>query len=421
MWYLWGILQRPEISTGTEKVGGLVLPEIMVPPVTAESWGKRRAEIVQIFEENVYGKRPENDCCIHSRMLSSSTAYEGAGVRQLYEVQVKTERGSAAMLLSVLLPQGQDKVPCVLMISNHDKEERPAGKPDPARINKLFADAPSDWMEETKRMMQQWQTPQGNPGGNLLDITKDDDQDYWPEKTILASGHAAACFYASQAQADAAGGFPEGLSALFLNPDKPRDENGWGTLGVWAFAASCMISVLEEHPRIQSEKLSVAGHSRGGKTALWCAAQDTRVNAVLVNNSGCSGAAVSRGKRGEVVASICAMFPHWFCPNYARYGWREAQMPFDQHMLLAAVAPRLCYVTSGTLDAWSDPDAEWRGVKESSLIWESLGCPPLPQLPPQGGKAYQESCVGYHRRLGGHDLTRWDWEQFLHFLALHNG
>lgn len=398
-----------------------MLPKIMESSNGAKNWPQRREEIVRIFENNVYGKRPNKSYRIYSKLRQRLLAYGGIGVRELYDVYVETEQGSISMLLSILLPKGRQRVPCVLMISNHDAEETPPEKRNLALVDQLFATAPESWVRETKQIMQGWQSPQKKQGAQLLDITKDDDQDYWPEKTILAAGRAAACFYASQAQPDASEKFPKSLSALFLNPDEPRAGNGWGTLGVWAFAASCMISVLAEHPRIYPEKISLAGHSRGGKTALWCAAQDMRVNAVLVNNSGSSGAAVSRGKHGEVVASIYAMFPHWFCPNYAQYSWREAEMPFDQHMLLAAVAPRLCYVTSGTQDYWSDPDAEWRGVKESSGVWENMGCPPLPQLPPQGGEAYQKSRMGYHRRIGGHDLTRWDWEQFLNFLEQHNG
>lgn len=398
-----------------------MLPEIMAPPITPQRWVLRRETLLQSFAEEEYGRRPEEDYHIQSLLLHRRLAYQGAGIREVYQVMVTTKRGSVALELSLLLPQGQRRVPCVLMISNHDRQVQPAPEPDLAPLQACLAEAPKTWVEETAKIMQKLLSQPAKAGDNLLDITQDEDRDYWPERTILASGRAAACFYASQAQPDAAGRFPEGLAALFLEPGKTRAEDGWGTLGVWAFAASCMISVLREHPGVLPEKISVAGHSRGGKAALWCAAQDTRVHGVLVNNSGCSGAAVSRGKQGEVVASICAMFPHWFCPNYARWGWREEQMPFDQHMLLAAVAPRLCYVTSGTQDAWSDPEAEWRGVRESSRIWEALGCPPLPLQPPQGGEVYQESRIGYHRRIGGHDLTRWDWERFLHFLDMHQG
>ena len=159
----------------------------------------------------------------------------------------------------------------------------------------------------------------------------------------------------------------------------------------------------------------------GGKAALWCAAQDERVCGVLVNDSGCSGAAVSRGKHGETVGSITAAFPHWFCKNYQKYAWKEETLPFDQHQLVACVAPRLCYITSGSEDRWSDPDAEWNGAKSASCAWELFGDAPLPSQPPANDSGYLTGRIGYHRRTGGHDITRWDWAMFLRFLDFHNG
>lgn len=397
-----------------------MLPMIADNALGPENWPDRRRQIVALFEENVFGRRPDLPYSVQARLTGSEDSCNGTAKRELYEVTVQTERGSAKMQLALVIPNGDDRVPCVLMISNHDKAVRPTGPFDMSPMKKVMAEAPDAWREATMKMMAGMMQA-GNSGPNLLDITTDETQGYWPVQTIINSGRAAACFYASEAQADDAASFPEALSVLFLDPTQPRTADGWGTLGVWAFAASAMVTILTGHKRIDAEKISVGGHSRGGKTALWCAAQDTRVHAVLVNNSGCTGAAVSRGKSGEVVASICAMFPHWFCPNYSRYSWREREMPFDQHMLVAAVAPRLCYVTSGSTDLWSDPDAEWRGTKAGSTAWKLFGEKPLPQAPPAPGETYQESAIGYHRRNGGHDLTQWDWQQFLAFLDKHNG
>ena len=142
---------------------------------------------------------------------------------------------------------------------------------------------------------------------------------------------------------------------------------------------------------------------------------------MLVNNSGCTGAAVSRGKEGEIVASINAFFPHWFCPNYAAFSWKEEEMPFDQHMLVAAVAPRLCYITSGSEDLWSDPQAEWLGCVEGSTAWKLFGQEGLSGDAPAAGQWVHHSTIGYHKRDGGHDLTAWDYDRFLGFLDKHGG
>lgn len=389
------------------------LPAVCTPETTAENWPQRREQLVELLEQNVFGRTPRGGFETGAELLERTEAASCGAVRERYCVTVRTARGAARLQLSLLLPQTERPVPAVLMISNHDREPAPAPKPDMSMLARLMEQAPREWREETQRMMAGMQ---GGGAPQLLDIDRDETQGYWPAAQIVASGRAAAAFYASEAQPDDRNRFPEALAALLTDPDAPRAADGIGTLGVWAFAASRMVDVLCGHARIDADRISVAGHSRGGKTALWCAAQDTRIRGVLVNNSGCTGAALSRGKRGENVASINAFFPHWFCPRYAQYAWRESEMPFDQHMLLAAVAPRLCYVTSGTQDAWSDPDAEWRGACEASAAWRLLGRQALSGPAPRAGEPLRTDGIGYHRRAGGHDLTAWDWEQFLAFL-----
>lgn len=386
---------------------------VCAPGITEDGWRDRRKEILTLFEQNVFGITPRTGFETSDTLLDRMHVMDGRAAREWHRITVCTPQKSASFSMVLVLPESAEPVPVVLMISNHDKTPAPAPQFDRAALERLMAEAPEAWREETQRMM----AGMGNGSApQLLDIREDLWQDYWPAARIVESGRAAAVFYASEVQADDRTRFPEGLTALFVDPKAPRAPDGIGALGIWAFAASRAVDMLCRHVRIDETKISLAGHSRGGKTALWCAAQDSRVSGVLVNNSGCTGAAVSRGKRGENVASINAFFPHWFCPNYARYAWREKDMPFDQHMLLAAVAPRLCYVTSGTQDAWSDPDAEWRGVCAASPAWNLFGGKTLSGEPPLAGTPLRTNPIGYHRRQGGHDLTLWDWEQFLLFL-----
>lgn len=395
-----------------------MLPVVCPPGTTRENWPARREALVELFRNYEYGRRPDIPYRVFWEKTGSVPALSGEAVREMYRVTVTTERGSVDMELALVLPLGEQPVPAVMLLSNHDRQKLPTTPPDMSVMGAVMAQAPQQWREATMKMFADM-TKDGSPEPHLLDIASDDDQGYWGVREILASGRAAAAFYASQAQIDDAAQFPTGLAALFLEPGAQRDADGWGTLGVWAFAASCMVDVLRAHPRVKGDAISVGGHSRGGKAALWCAAQDERIRAVLVNNSGCSGAAVSRGKQGEVVASINAFFPHWFCPNYSAFSWKEAEMPFDQHMLVAAVAPRLCYVTSGSQDLWSDPDAEWQGAKEASAAWELLGFPGLREDCPGPGECAPDGLIGYHKRSGGHDLTAWDWQQFMNFLSKH--
>lgn len=395
------------------------LPKILPPHTTAADWPRRRRQLLALFEQNVFGRTPE-PCRVEWEQVYSRPALEGRAIQQLYKVALSTQRGRAELELVVVLPVSDAPVPVVLLLCNANKTPVGGSAPDAQTMAAMLEKAPEPWRSQVESMMNRYKNSPPPPE-RLLDLEKDQATGYWPVEEIVGQGYGAAAFYASEAQLDDRLRFPSGVGRLFADPGTPRPADDWGALGIWAYAASRMVDVLAANPRVDAGRISVAGHSRGGKAALWCAAQDERIRGVLVNNSGCTGAAISRGKKGENVAFINAMFPHWFCPRYAEYAWREEQLPLDQHMLLACVAPRLCYVTSGTQDGWSDPDAEWQGVRQAACAWEPFEPVELPQEPPAAGCPLDEFSIGYHRREGGHDLTRWDWQQFLQFLQRHRG
>ncbi len=238
---------------------------------------------------------------------------------------------------------------------------------------------------------------------------------YIPTEEIIDNGFAVLSFCYTDVTSDD-GDFRSGLSAV-LYPEGKREPTSAGKLALWAFAAQRVMDYAVTIEELDPAHSAVCGHSRLGKTALLAAATDERFRLAYSNDSGCSGAALSRGKRGENVKSICSVFPFWFCENYLRYSSREEKMPFDQHYLLASIAPRLAYVASAAEDDWADPVSEFLTCAATSPVYECFGLSGLvcgDELPTVGTSLHAGS-VGYHLRAGLHYFSRTDWLELMRF------
>lgn len=204
---------------------------------------------------------------------------------------------------------------------------------------------------------------------------------------------------------------------LFPDGRKPDD---CGKIMMWAWAAMRVMDYIETLPEIDKDRVAVCGHSRLGKTALVTAAYDERFCCAYSNDSGCSGAAITREKNGERIDYITSTFPYWFCENYARYAGKEDELPFDQHWLLSLIAPRCVYVASAVEDEWADPFSEYLCCHAASPVFEKYGKGfAAPDRSPVVGDIFHEGRIGYHLRSGVHYFSREDWLKFSSFFMKH--
>ena len=209
----------------------------------------------------------------------------------------------------------------------------------------------------------------------------------------------------------------DGVIELFEGADAgPRPPNAWAGLAAWAWGASRALDYFKTELRIDSTRIAVVGHSRGGKAALWAGAEDERIALVISNESGEGGAALTRRNFGETLPRITETFPHWFATNYRSFAGKESTLPIDQHMLLALTAPRALYVASADEDLWSDPRGEFLSLAHASPVFALWKDPAIraDDMPPLE-RPLAVGRRGYHIRTGPHNLTPYDWERFLDF------
>jgi hypothetical protein len=372
------------------KAGTYSLPDPLVtsagrPVRDANAWRSRRAEIVRLYETNIYGRVPAKTPPVTWQVAETDPkARDGASVRKKIVGSVGTAAEGPRINLTLHTPAGTTRpVPIILLINFGGGAAPPPGA-----------------------------TP-GRGGGPPSDPPVAAD--------ILARGWGYATVGYNDIQPDRATTAGEAVMALttaLQPPGAASAPDSWGTIGVWSWGISRIIDYLETDRAVDAKRIALFGHSRLGKTVLWASARDERIAAVFSSCSGEMGAALARRDWGETVDDMAQNFPWQFAGALQQYPGRWNEMPVDAHMLIALSAPRPVFITGGTADQWADPVGMFKAAVAAGPVYrllgrKDLGTTELPAL----DTPLTDGDIGWHYHTGGHTATPADWKAFLAFVS----
>ena len=235
----------------------------------------------------------------------------------------------------------------------------------------------------------------------------------WGVAEAIARGYAVVTFYNGDLAPDTPD-FTRGVFPFFSAANATK-ETAWGNVAAWAWGFHRVVDYLRTDKAIDKNRIAAFGHSRMGKAAIFAAAMDERIAMAFPHQAGMGGTSPNRGTVGESVKAINDRFPHWFNDTFPLFSDNTARLPFDQHSLVALMAPRPVMFSCAVEDTWSNPAGQFEVLQAADKVYQFLGVEGLHATKmPDAGTAVN-SRLGYFYRNGKHSTTGEDWMAFLGF------
>jgi (4-O-methyl)-D-glucuronate---lignin esterase len=393
---------------------------------SAAVWrNRRRAEILEDFQREIYGRTPKNVPKVTWKVVNTISDTDGeitTTTKQLLGHVDNSAYPSLSVIIQATLTTPARATGPVPVIIQFGGGAVPLPEGTPAPTNPCAP--PGGFGARGARG-----TAAGVAGGGRGPGAPTPPAGPTWQQQILAKGWGYANLNTGSVQGDCGAGLTAGIIGL-VNKGQPRKLDDWGALSAWAWGASRMLDYFESDKSVDAKRVGVTGHSRSGKAALVAMAFDERFAIGYISSSGQGGAKLHRRKYGETIENVANSFFHWMAGNYLNYTARWDTMPVDSHELIALCAPRPVFLSAGNgpgplnadgtvpvNDAWVDAKGSFLAAVGAGPVYRLLGAKDLgtTEFPPIDTPII-DGDLGFRQHTDGHTPAP-TWPTFLTFAS----
>ncbi len=338
-------------------------------------WAQRRAEILEDFDREIYGRMPENTPPVKWEATSA----------------IREVKGEVPVITKQLVGHVDNSDYPLIKVDIQLTLTTPARATGPVPVMMEFGFGGPRPGAATPAPLR----PSAPPAGPT-----------WQQQ-VLDRGWGYAILTPTSIQADNGAGLTSGIIGL-VNKGQPRKADDWGALRAWAWGASRALDYFETDKEVDAKQVGIEGLSRYGKAALVAMAYDQRLAIAFVGSSGEGGAKLHRRNFGELVENVASAGEyHWMAGNFLKYAgpltWND--LPVDSHELIALCAPRPVFIGCGSFQVeggWIDQKGMFMAAVGAGPVYRLLGKKDMgaTDLPPIETALIAGDCAGRHGAPG---------------------